>query len=139
MTRIALILSAIMLSMLAAPAAVSAQPVDPAEVIDAYTAAINAHDVEGALTYVADSAVYVRPGGQFIWKEEIRGFIEGLIAQNVRVELVGERQVEGDRVSWTSRVYLDDPANPGAGPRQNRSESVVRDGLIVFHMATPVQ
>ena len=55
-----------------------AQPLGPAAVIDAYTAAINAQDVEGALAFVADNAVYMRPIGQFNGREEVRGFIEGL-------------------------------------------------------------
>lgn len=115
----------------------STGPTDPAAVMDAYTAAINAHDVEAALALVDDNAVYDRSVGAFQGKEEIRGFIEGLIARNVSVELIGERQVDGERVSWTSRVRLDDPDNPG-GPQLeaiNDSESVVRGGKIVSHTA----
>ena len=66
---------------------------DPAEVMDAYTAAINAHDVEAALALVADDAVYERPTGQFSGHDEIRGFIEGLIARDVKVEVIGDRRV----------------------------------------------
>ena len=43
-----------------------AQPLDPVAVIDAYTAALNAHDVEAALAFVADDAVYLRPAGRFV-------------------------------------------------------------------------
>lgn len=114
------------------------QPTDPATVMDAYTAAINAHDVETALSYVADDAVYSRPTGDFKGKEEIRQFIEDIIARNVQVELFGQRQVDGERVTWQSRVRLDDPQNPG-GPQLeivNNSESIVRDGKIVSHTAT---
>lgn len=119
----------------------STRPTDPAAVMDAYTAAINAHDVEAALAYVADDAVYNRPTGQFTGKEQIRGFIESLIARNVRVELVGERQVQGDRVTWTSRVFLSDPENPDGPPLEivNNSESVVQNGKIVSHSASRAQ
>ncbi|HEX9924855.1 MAG TPA: nuclear transport factor 2 family protein, partial [Anaerolineae bacterium] len=110
-------------------------------VMDAYTAAINAHDVEAALSYVADDAVYDRSVGAFNGKEEVRGFIQGIIDRNVHVELIGERTVDGERVTWQSRVMLDDPANPG-GPQievRNNSESIVRDGKIVMHTARPAQ
>lgn len=113
------------------------EPLDPAAVTDAYTTAINAHDVEAALSYVADDAVYTRPAGTFEGKEQIRGFIEGLVAQNVRVELIGERQVEGELVRWMSQVTLSDPDNPDASPTEivNNSQSTVRNGLIVAHSA----
>jgi hypothetical protein len=110
---------------------------DPAAVMDAYTAAINAHDIEAALAFVADDAVYERPTGQFKGKAEIRGFIEGLIARDVKVELIGERQVTGEQVRWTSHVSLLDPENP-TGPRidlMNNSHSTVQEGKITFHTA----
>jgi ketosteroid isomerase-like protein len=110
---------------------------DPAAVMADYTAAINAHDLEKALSLVADDAVYSRAAGDFRGKEEIRGFIQDLIDRDVRVELVGERQVSGERVTWTSRVSLRDPQNPD-GPRLeivNQSESTVRNGKIVAHSA----
>ena len=75
-------------------------PTDPAAVMDAYTAAINAGDIEAAMALVADDAVYERAAGNFNGKEEIRGFVEGLIAREAQVELVGERQVDGEIVSW---------------------------------------
>ena len=111
------------------------QPTDPAAVMDAYTATINAHDVEKALSYVAADAVYHRPAGEFKGKEEIRGFIEGLIARNVKVELIGERTVDGERVTWQSHVTLENPAQE----IMNNSESIVRDGKIVMHTAQAAQ
>jgi len=121
-----------------ASAPVSAQPLDPAAVVDAYTAAINAHDVEAALAFVDDDAVYVRPAGRYTGKTEVREFIDGLVFQNVRIELIGERQVLRNYVTWTSRVTLSDPMNPNAPSMtiMNQAESIVRDGRIVFHMAT---
>jgi hypothetical protein len=120
-----------------APAPVSAQPMDPAAVIDAYTAAINAHDLEAALAFVSDDAVYMRPAGRYVGIAEVAEFIDGLIQQQVRIELIGERQVLRNYVTWTSRVTLTDPMNPNAPPMvlTNQSESIVRDGKIVFHMA----
>jgi ketosteroid isomerase-like protein len=117
---------------------VSAQPTDPAGVVDAYTAAINAGDVEAALAFVADHAVYMRPAGQFIGKDQVRGFIEDIVGRGAQIELLGERDAHGDHVQWMSRVRF---TNPGAGPAEvrNRSQSIVIDGKILFHLATPAQ
>jgi hypothetical protein len=115
----------------------SSQPAGPAAVMDAYAAAINAHDVEKALSYVADDAVYDRSAGNFNGKDEVRTFVEGIIGRNVQVSVVGERQVDGERVSWKSQVMLDDPENPN-GPQLKillNSESIVRNGKIVSHTA----
>jgi ketosteroid isomerase-like protein len=111
---------------------------DPLAVMEAYTAAVNAHDLEAALALVNDAAVYTRPAGEFLGKEEIRGFLLDLFARNVRVELIGERQVQGSRVTWRSRIFLADPQNPDGQPLElvNDSESVVQNGRIVFHSAT---
>jgi ketosteroid isomerase-like protein len=114
---------------------------DPAAVMDAYTEAINNHDVEAALALVAEDALYSRPNGDFNGKEEIRGFIEGLFARDVQVSVIGERQVNGEEVIWMSSVSLLDPENPN-GPRiqlTNNSRSTIRNGLIVFHTAERAQ
>jgi hypothetical protein len=81
----------------------------------------------------------VRPAGAFVGKGEVRGFVEDLVTRGARIELIGERSIDGEWVRWRSRVSLADPANPG-GPRlvvNNRSSSIIRDGLIVFHQAMP--
>ena len=116
----------------------STQPLDPAAVVDAYTAAINAGDVEGALAFVADNAVYMRPAGQFIGKDQVRGFIEDIVGRGAQIELLGDRDTHNDHVQWMSRVRF---TNPGAGPAEvrNRSQSIVIDGKILFHLARPAQ
>ncbi len=111
-----------------------AQPSDPAEVIDAFTEAIIAHDVEGALDQVnEDAAVYGGPRVQLKGKEEIRRYIEGLVDRDVHIELLGERQVEGEQVSWQSRVSLSDLENEVI----NNAEAIVRDGKIVTYNIRP--
>ena len=139
MNRIIIISLFVVIALLAAcQSATSGQPTDPAAVMDAYTEAINAHDVERALSYVADDAVYERPGGAFNGKAEVRTFVEGIIARDVHVELIGEREVNGEEVTWQSRVTIDDPENPD-GPQLelvNNSASIVRDGKIVMHTAS---
>lgn len=113
-----------------------AQEIDPGAVVDAYTAAINAGDVEAALAFVDDNAVYMRPAGRFVGKDEVRGFVQSLVERGAQIELHGSREVYGEYVRWNSRVAF---ASPGAGPAEsrNRSQSIVHDGRILFHMATP--
>jgi len=114
----------------------SSQPTDPAAVMDAYTEAINAHDVEKALSFLADDAVYDRSAGAFNGKSEVRQFVEGIIARDVQVGVIGERTVDGEHVSWQSRVMIDDPQNPGTRLEVIlNSESIVRNGKIVQHTA----
>jgi ketosteroid isomerase-like protein len=116
----------------------AAQPPDPAAVIDAYTAALNAGNAEAALAFIADDAVYMRPAGRFVGKDEVRGFIEGLIRRGVQIEVLGEREVFGEYVRWASHVRF---ANPGGGPAEvrNRAASIVQEGKIIFHSARPLE
>jgi len=134
--RLVVLLIVLVASLLAACQSGGSSTADPAAVMDAYTTAINAGDVEAALALVADDAVYDRPGGTYNGKEEIRGFVQDLVDRHVHVELVGERTVNGDTVTWVSHVTIDDPANPGTRlDLTNNSESVIQNGLIVHHQA----
>jgi hypothetical protein len=83
---------------------VLAQGADPGAVVDAYTAAINTGNVDAAIAFVADNAVYNRPGGQFVGKDQVRGFIEGLVERQAQIELLGSREVYGEYVRWSSHV-----------------------------------
>jgi hypothetical protein len=119
------------------------RPTNPAAVLDAYTAAINAGDVETALSFVADDAVYDRPPplGLLTGKAAIRGFIETLVARKARIELLGLRTVAGESVTWKSRVTQLDATDPTLPPvvSLNDSSSIVRNGLIVQHTARAAQ
>jgi hypothetical protein len=103
--------------------------------MDAYTAAINAHDVDIAMLYVSSEATYNRPLGIFGGLPEIRGFIQDLIDHGVSIELIGERAVDGERVTWSSLVKFSNPAPGSPAEIRNASESLVRDGKIVEHRA----
>jgi ketosteroid isomerase-like protein len=109
-------------------------PTDPAAVMDAYTAAINAGNVNGALALVADDAVYDRPGGQFRGKEQVRGFIQSLVDQKAKIELIGTRQVNGTLVTWRSRVTQTN-AQGQQTTIENNSSSTVVNGKITTHKA----
>jgi ketosteroid isomerase-like protein len=116
---------------------------NPAAVLDAYTAAINAGDVETALSFVADDAVYDQPPpfGLLTGKAAIRGFIETLVARKARIELLGLRTVAGELATWKSRVTQLDATDPTLPlvVSLNDSSSIVRNGLIVQHAARAAQ
>jgi hypothetical protein len=115
------------------------EPPDPTTVIDKYIAAIDAHDVEAALQFVAEDAVYRPEGDEIKGKSEIRKFIEDNVAQLVSVERVGEYKVDGEQVDWTEHGVFKNPF--GQGPNIEvvmNIEAVVRDGKIISLTGTPV-
>jgi len=117
-----------------------APQIDPTTVIDEYIAAINAHDVEQALKFVSDEAVYSPEGDQIKGKSEIRKFIEDNMARLVSVERVGEYKVDGEEVRWTERGLFKNPF--GQGPNieiVTNLEAIVRNGKIVSLSGTAAQ
>jgi hypothetical protein len=133
---VALIVSGVVVSM------ARAQPgVDPAAVISAYETARNSHDIDGALSYFADDATISQRATNFTGKDDIRKYLEG-IATRARYSVVADRHTDGNRVTWTERVGVQDPGggqargqslNGGAVnayPFQVTVEAVVQDGKI---------
>ncbi len=126
---------AMVVAIIAAPSsAVYAQASDPASVMEAFNNA--AADPEAALQYLADD-VTIRilpppPGQSGVWtgNQEARGFLGFTQAQDVRRELVGNWQVEGNRVSGTVMVTNKDFLAWGVAPVQHTLEAVVENGKI---------
>jgi limonene-1,2-epoxide hydrolase len=139
MNRNLSVLTVAVISLLIACQSTTPEPMDPTRVIDEYIAAINAHDVEKALQFVAEDAVYSPEGNQIKGKEEIRQFIEDNLAQLVSVERVGEYKVDGERVSWTERGLFKNPF-PGGTPIEvvTDLEAIVQNGKIVSLTGTKV-
>ena len=140
MNRNLILLIIVAISLLVAcQSATPATPMDPTTVIDKYMAAINAHDVEGALQFVDKNAVYSPEGNQIKGKSEIRKFIETNVAQLVSVERVGEYKVDGERISWTERGLFKNPF-PGGTPIEliTNLEAIVRNGKIISLTGTAV-
>jgi SnoaL-like domain len=116
------------------------EPPVPTAVIDQYIAAINAHDVEGALQFVVEDAVYRPDGDEIQGKSEIRKFIEENVAQLVSVERVGEYKVDGEQVEWTEHGVFKNPFGQGPNIEVDiRFEAVVREGKIVSLTGMPAQ
>ena len=74
--------------LLALPGVLCAQESNPLSVVNAWVVALNAGDIDGALSYVADDAVVTivppAPGtsGVFTGKEEIRGWYEPIVGEH---------------------------------------------------------
>jgi ketosteroid isomerase-like protein len=82
-----------------------AQGTDPLSIVNAWLDALNAGDIDTALSYLSDDAVVtmVPPGtpgddGIFTGKEEVRGWYEGLVAAK-GVATLSDCQVEGESVT----------------------------------------
>jgi uncharacterized protein (TIGR02246 family) len=130
MKRWLIIMAVMALAMLLTPAeAVLAQEVDPLTVMESYDLALNAGDVEGALALFADDAVLTIRGDQLVGKDEIRTWLERIVAQNSRIEPVN-RQVAGDTVTWQTNFFRKDIASLSDEPLAANAEAVVQEGKI---------
>ena len=127
-------LFAVLLAMLTLPAGVAAQEqeTDPAAVVEAAYAAVQANDLERAGTYLADDVVLVLvpppPGtnGTFVGKDAVLGWYENLIKNNFAIEF-SDADVSGNRVSITNQTWVDDLP---IAPVEFDGTGIVQDGLI---------
>lgn len=126
-----------MVAILVLPAVLYAQGTDPAAVFTALADALNAGDVDAALALVADDAVltFPDPGYVFTGKEEIRGWYEGLVAQNLHAE-PSDFQIDGDRMTWSNKVSIDNWRALGIAPLDYTGEGTVQDGKIKSYTET---
>jgi hypothetical protein len=108
---------------------VLAQEPDPLQVMEAYDLALNEGNVDGALALFADDAILTTQQGELVGKEQIRTWLERVVAQNSRVEPVN-RQVSGDTVTWQSNFFRKDIATLSNEPLAANAEAVVQAGKI---------
>lgn len=105
--------------------------------LEAFDAALSAHDLEGALALLAgDAAIRYEPPpppparAAYAGEEEIRGLIRGLIAQGVAVQAEGYES-DGERALSCGRcVYAQGHEALGGNPVTLEAEAVVRGGRI---------
>jgi LPXTG-motif cell wall-anchored protein len=119
-----------LLALLASPRTLAAQAMDPLSVANAFGDAVDAHNVEAAVAFFADDAVVTTPFNVYTGQEQIRAWLRASVAQNVRSEVVGSRRVTGERVSWLSRIAVDEWRNLGVAPLETRVDAVIRAGKI---------
>lgn len=113
------------------PAPVALVP-ELVSVFDNFNAAVNAHDVDKALSYFADDAVAGFPNNlpeptSFTGKDELRTWLATDAANNIHVETTGEK-TSGDTVTATVTLTEDDL--PPDFALVGTAEAVVQDGKI---------
>jgi hypothetical protein len=102
-------------------------------VVNAWVAALNAGDIDGALSYVADDAVVTivppQPGtsGAFAGKEEIRGWYEGIVGEH-GVTILSDCQVDGETVTCVNTYAADSITAMGLDSLVAEWVALVRDG-----------
>jgi ketosteroid isomerase-like protein len=121
--------------LLALPGVLCAQEPDPMSIVNAWVAALNAGDIDGALSYVADDAVATivppQPGtsGVFTGKEEIRGWYEIIVGEH-GVTTLSDCQVEGETVTCVNTYATDSITALGLDSLVAEWVAVVRDGKL---------
>jgi|GEM_PF-442106 hypothetical protein len=108
---------------------------DPAAVIKSLAAALNAGNVDAVMAFYADDATITHkpaPAGQsgiLTGKEQIRGFIQGLVAGNFSGE-VSNLKVVGDKITLTGTLSTDTYRKLGVAPIVIAEEAVIVGGKI---------
>ena len=127
---------------LALPVALYAQETDPVPIVNAWTDALNAGDLEGALSYLSDDAVltFIPPpipgdDGIFSGQEEIGGWYQGLVAAN-GVSTMSDCQVEGETVTCLNSYTDADLEGMGVGSLEFEWVAMLRDGKIQGYTVT---
>ncbi|HSR30879.1 MAG TPA: nuclear transport factor 2 family protein [Anaerolineae bacterium] len=134
---------AVMMSvvLLALPLALSAQEPDPMSIINDWVEALNAGDIDAALSYLADDAVVQivppAPGtsGVFSGKGEIRGWYETVVGQH-GVTTLSDCQVDGETVTCVNTYAEDSFRSLGIDSVIGEWVAIVREGKLQSYMFT---
>jgi ketosteroid isomerase-like protein len=125
----------VVLAILMLPGALYAQETDPLTIVNSWLEALNAGDVDAALSYLADNA-QITSDQAYTGKEEIRGWYEDLVGAN-GTSTLSDCQVDGETVTCSS-VYTDDGLQAmGVDFLEGALVLVVRDGEIQSYTFTP--
>ncbi len=103
MSRLMLVLGLAVISLIACACGAPPANTDPASVIQAFYEAINAEDVDAAMTFVADDAEFSTAHGDGTGIAQVRDLIQFLVDSNYQYEL-RDFMVEGETVTWTYDV-----------------------------------
>jgi limonene-1,2-epoxide hydrolase len=125
------ILAIVMLGLAAVSQTVAVQPTDPQVVLQRYIEAQNAGNVDTALPlWVEDGVMTNTRGRKVTGQENLRRFIRGNVARNIRQE-PEFIETPGDKVTWINRESNDPYRKLKVAPVQQNSEIIVRDGKII--------
>jgi hypothetical protein len=116
---------------------------DPAAVIEAYIAAVNAGDLDAILDLYADDAVHIflptadGSAGVCLGKEQFTMWYEQSLANGDRVELADESlAVDGNQAAYVARITSNPWSKLGLEALEAHSDLVVIDGQIMTHVVT---
>ena len=113
---------------------------DPGAVVHEFCTALNAHDANVAMSFFDPvSMVQVSEGPQQS-RDQIRGWLDQLTGENVRVELLGQPQLTWDAeqprsrvaISWTAMLAMDRYRELGFVELNGTVGAIVKDGKITF-------
>jgi hypothetical protein len=127
--------------LLALPVALYAQEPDPVSTINAWVEALNAGDIDSALSYLADDAVVqivpAAPGtsGIFTGKGEVRGWYETIVGQH-GVTALSDCQVDGETVTCVNNYAEDSFRSLGIDFVVGEWVAVVREGKLQSYTFT---
>ncbi len=114
---------------------------DPAAVVEAYAAAVNAGDLAAILALYANDAVHIAlptadgSAGVCLGKEQFRLWYEQSVANQDRLAVVEDTlTVTGDRVTFVARLASDPWRKLGIETLEADVEAVVADGRFTSHV-----
>jgi len=126
-----------------APARVALSSDDPAAVIDAYIAAVNAGDLEEILDLYADDAVHIflptadGSAGVCLGKEQFTMWYEQSLANHDRVELEdGTLAIDGNQATFLTQITSEPWSKLGLEALEAKADLVVIDGRIMTHVVS---
>jgi ketosteroid isomerase-like protein len=120
--------------MLALPVVLYAQETDPLAIVNSWLEALNAGDVDAALSYLADDA-QITSDQVYTGKEEIRGWYEAQVEAN-GASTLSDCQVDGETVTCISSYTDDGLQAMGVDFLEGELVLVVRDGKIQSYTFT---
>lgn len=142
----AFLFTLLMITMLL-PSRAAAQPTDPVEVIEAWVAALDAHDLDAAME-LADEGMFLillsgsedSEGGEittFEGKAEIRDALGAYVTDNMRLRFVEPPEVMEGTTIWVERRESQTLTGAGISSLDFVGEALVQEGKIRSLIYTP--
>jgi limonene-1,2-epoxide hydrolase len=117
--------TALLLLALAACGSPAATTADPVAVYESYLQAIKSKQLDEAISFVADDAVYLDPMANISGKEKIRAFLQGVIDSGGYYEVSDITNTNG-LLNYKIKTFVNDQVYSGIGV------TVIKDGKIIF-------
>ncbi len=123
MKSAAIVLMSMLVTILASACASTEPITEPGLVIEAMYEALNEDDIDRAMAFISDDALFVT-GTVHRGKAQIRKFVQGLADHQARYEVI-DLQVEGVEVAWMLKGTMD------VRSFERPIQAEVQDGKIV--------